>query len=107
MAYAYGHAWRTRFRPETLARDYYECVRCAMPDRPMGLRSNLEVAHLDGDETNNAPENRATLCVTCHKRHDLHTWAPQFKAWLEWDRERKIDERDAARPILALLREAS
>jgi len=30
----------------------------------------LERAHLNGDRTNNDPENLAMLCVSCHKRHD-------------------------------------
>lgn len=101
----YGHIWRTKLRPETLVRDCYECARCAMPDRPRGLRSALEVAHLDADTTNNAPENRATFCCRCHKAMDYPTWAPQYRAWLERERQRKLDELDAARPILELLRE--
>lgn len=102
----YGHHWRTVLRPETLARDCYECVRCGVGDRPRGLRTALEVAHLDGDVTNNAPENRATLCNTCHKAHDHEAWWPKFQAWLLAERERKIDAADARRPILEYLREA-
>ena len=106
MASPYCHIWRTKLRPETLARDCYECVRCAMPDRPMGLRSNLEVAHLDGDRTNNAPENRATFCCRCHKAHDYNEWSRKFKAWLEAERQRRLDEKDEGRPILKMLKEA-
>ena len=102
----YDHHWRTVLRPETLARDHYECVRCAMPDRPMGLRSALDVAHLDGDNTHNEPENRATLCRLCHRAHDYASWAGKFKSWLIAERERRIDAKDKGRPILEYLKEA-
>jgi 5-methylcytosine-specific restriction endonuclease McrA len=106
MPTPYNHHWRTVLRPETLRRDGYECVKCGVGDRAAGLRSALEVAHLDGDSSNNAPENRAALCNTCHKAHDYPTWWPQYRAWLKAKQEREIDEADAARPILQLLKEA-
>jgi hypothetical protein len=81
-------------------------VRCGTGDRPRGLRSALEVAHLDGDVANNAPENRATLCNTCHKAQDYAAWWPKFRAWLIAERERKLDEAEAKRPILTFLKEA-
>jgi 5-methylcytosine-specific restriction endonuclease McrA len=107
MPTPYGHIWRTKLRPETLQRDCYECVRCCKPDRPMGLRSNLEVAHLDGDKWNNAPENLAILCPTCHKAQDYEPWSKKYRAWLVEERERRVAEKDASRPILAYLKEAS
>jgi 5-methylcytosine-specific restriction endonuclease McrA len=36
-----------------------------------GLKSVLEVAHLDGNRTNNKLNNLAILCPTCHRMHDL------------------------------------
>ena len=31
----------------------------------------MEVAHLDGNRSNNDPTNLAILCPNCHKMHDL------------------------------------
>lgn len=42
------------------------CVHCGF-----GIVEVLEVAHLDGNRKNNAPDNLAILCPTCHKMHDL------------------------------------
>ena len=36
-----------------------------------GLKSVLEVAHLDGNRSNNGLKNLAILCPTCHRMHDL------------------------------------
>src|SRR6476659_9014843 len=57
----YGHAWRTRIRPEALRRAGWECARCGLPDRAMGLRSALDVAHLNGDTADMSEENLAVL----------------------------------------------
>jgi hypothetical protein len=73
----------------------------------MGLHSNLERAHLDGDPTNDAPENVAVLCRTCHRRHDIVQWLAAYRAYLERKRQERIDALDAARPILIYLQEAS
>lgn len=100
LRHHYGHRWRTLTRPAILARACYECERCAMPDRPMGLKSALEGAHLNGDSSNDSPANTAALCHTCHRRHDYAAWAA---AAGETRRRRK----DAARGLLALLAEAS
>jgi 5-methylcytosine-specific restriction endonuclease McrA len=102
----YGHTWRKTLRPETLARDCYECVRCGMPDRPMSTRSILEVAHLDANPANRGLENRATFCHRCHRSHDYAEWSSKYRAWLIVERERKIDRLDAERPILMWLKEA-
>jgi len=42
------------------------CAYCGF-----GIEAVLEVAHLDGDRTNNEKENLAILCPTCHKMHDI------------------------------------
>jgi hypothetical protein len=42
------------------------CAHCGF-----GIRDVLEVAHLDGDRSNNDPTNLAILCPNCHKMHDL------------------------------------
>lgn len=67
----------------------------------------LDVAHLDGDTAHNDPENRATLCRTCHRALDYPSWAEKRRQWAIAERERRLNEKDAARPILAYLQEAS
>jgi len=42
------------------------CAHCGF-----GILDVLEVAHLDGDRSNNDPANLAILCPNCHKMHDL------------------------------------
>ncbi len=42
------------------------CAHCGF-----GIPSVLEVAHIDGDRTNNAVGNLVVLCPNCHKMHDL------------------------------------
>ncbi len=55
-----------------LAFDHYEqlgqivCAHCGF-----GIRDVLEVAHLDGNQSNNTVDNLAILCPNCHKMHDL------------------------------------
>jgi hypothetical protein len=55
-----------------LAFEHYEqlgqlvCAHCGF-----GIRDVLEVAHLDGDRSNNELINLAILCPNCHKMHDL------------------------------------
>lgn len=40
----------------------------------------LEVAHLDGNRTNNSIDNLRRLCVSCHKKHD-YRFNNRRKAW--------------------------
>lgn len=42
------------------------CAHCGF-----GVPAVLEVAHIDGDRTNNAVGNLVILCPNCHKMHDL------------------------------------
>jgi len=42
------------------------CAHCGF-----GVPAVLEVAHLDGDRSNNDVSNLAVLCPNCHKMHDL------------------------------------
>ena len=95
----YSYTWRRR-RPEDLAAAFYTCARCGKEDQPFGLYSELERSHLDGDRTNDAPENVAVLCRICHRRHDMPQWLEARRTWLEAERERRLDRLDAARPIL-------
>jgi Zn finger protein HypA/HybF involved in hydrogenase expression len=48
---------------------YHDRVYCAYCG--FGIVEILEVAHLDGNRQNNAPDNLAFLCPTCHKMHDV------------------------------------
>lgn len=41
-----------------------ECEMCSYT--PM-FRSSLDVHHMDGDHTNDDPDNLQTLCATCHR----------------------------------------
>jgi hypothetical protein len=51
-----------------LAFEHYDplCAHCGF-----GIPAILEVAHLDGDRSNNALHNLAILCPHCHKMHDV------------------------------------
>ena len=42
------------------------CVHCGF-----GIHAVLEVAHLNGDRSNNHHSNLAILCPNCHKMYDL------------------------------------
>jgi hypothetical protein len=61
------------------------------------------VAHLDGDTSNSGEDNLAVLDRRCHRAHDYASWAAKFKEYLRIERERRADEKDAARPILQML----
>lgn len=104
LRHFYGHLWRTVDRPAALLRAGYECVRCAIPDRPMGLSSSLDGAHLDGNPENRSDENIAVLCRRCHRAADYAGWALKYRAWLVLERERRADLLDAGRPILQMLK---
>jgi hypothetical protein len=100
----YGYRWRTHTLPALRTRACHECQRCGMPKRPMGWYRLLEGAHLDGDRANDNDDNLALLCRTCHRAHDYRVWSLTWTTWQRAQHERRIDEADAARPILALLR---
>ena len=42
------------------------CAHCGF-----GISAVLEVAHIDGNRSNNDPVNLVILCPTCHKMHDI------------------------------------
>jgi predicted restriction endonuclease len=42
------------------------CAHCGF-----GVPAILEVAHIDGNRSNNDPMNLVILCPNCHKMHDL------------------------------------
>ncbi len=51
-----------------LALEHYDhlCAHCGF-----GIPDVLEVAHLDGNRSNNELSNLVVLCPNCHKMHDL------------------------------------
>ncbi len=90
----YGYEWRAKIKPAALVRDCYQCRICAMPDRPMGLRTTLQGAHLNGDNTDNRDENVGILCDGCHKKHDYPIAEPRKHA-------KRCERKDPARPLFA------
>lgn len=96
MPSRYTYAWR-KGRAEDLVRACHACERCHREDQPMGPGySTLERAHLDGDRSNDSPDNRAVLCRTCHRAHDYAEWARKT-------RETRAARKDAERPLLVFL----
>ena len=57
-----------RFNYRKLAFSHYPqvCAHCGF-----GIPDVLEVAHIDGNRSNNAASNLVILCPNCHKMHDL------------------------------------
>ena len=43
----------------------------------------LEVHHVDGDPSNNTPDNLTTYCRGCHIRHHAPVISPEVAAWRE------------------------
>jgi len=60
-------------RQYILERDNYQCCACGFdtPHPVTGL-TILEVHHVDGDVSNNKPENLQSLCPNCHALTDNH-----------------------------------
>ena len=61
------------------------CAHCGF-----GIADVLEVAHLDGDRTNNDVANLAILCPNCHKMHDIGLIPTEVVIAMR-DREREAD----------------
>jgi hypothetical protein len=51
--------------------------------------------------------NLALLCRRCHRAADYPSWSAKFTQWLIGQRDERVAKKDAARPILAYLEEAS
>lgn len=50
-------------------RDGYKCAECGIVDwqnKPL----SMDIDHIDGDSTNNNPENLRILCPNCHRQTD-------------------------------------
>lgn len=115
MPTAYGYHWRTVTRPRMLLQSggrftgasmqigapvgrYLggaQCKRCRWIEYEVGKRSRIEIAHLDGDTSNEDDDNLACLCGTCHKKED-------YKQWAERCRETRAKRKDKHRPLLAV-----
>ena len=76
----------TRINYRKLAFETYPtiCAHCGF-----GVPEVLEVAHLDGNRSNNAVENLAILCPNCHKMHDINL-IPTEAIVLLRDREKRV-----------------
>jgi hypothetical protein len=57
---------RVNYRKLAFAEYPAVCAHCGF-----GIRDVLEVAHIDGNRSNNAVTNLVILCPNCHKMHDL------------------------------------
>ena len=61
------------------------CAYCGF-----GVPEVLEVAHVDGNRSNDDIENLAILCPTCHKMHDIDLIPTDILKVLR-DREKQVD----------------
>jgi hypothetical protein len=70
-----------------LAFDNYPpiCAYCGF-----GIKVILEVAHIDGDRTNNVVEKLIILCPNCHKMHDIDLIPTDIIIEMR-DRKKEID----------------
>lgn len=83
MSYA---QWFRDMKPLIIERDDHRCVTCGQPEIIKAYtrqgqpaeRTNLQVHHIDGDRSNNKPENLVTMCQSCHISHHGH----DMKKWL-------------------------
>ena len=68
-----GHAWR-QLRRRILDARGWRCQRCQLPGA-------LELHHVDGDPSHNAPANLQVLCRSCHIAAHRPPEAPEVAAW--------------------------
>jgi hypothetical protein len=80
-----GVAGRVNYR--RIAFKHYPpiCACCGF-----GIPEVLEVAHLDGNRSNNSVENLAILCPNCHKMLDIDLIPTRVVVEMR-DRERAVD----------------
>lgn len=66
--YIDGHKC-TSIKERIRKRDNYTCQKCGKTQKELkGRHKKLDVHHIDGDNTNNDPENMITLCHNCHAK---------------------------------------
>lgn len=73
--------WSKYKRPESLKKHLirmrgHRCEKC-FSEKWFDARITLEIHHVNGDRTNNAPENLQLLCPNCHSYTD--TWRGRNK----------------------------
>jgi hypothetical protein len=61
------------------------CAYCGF-----GVPEILEVAHLDGNRSNNEVDNLAILCPNCHKMHDIDLIPTALLREMR-DRKKRVD----------------
>ncbi len=61
------------------------CAFCGL-----GIPEVLEVAHVDGDRSNNDIDNLVILCPTCHKMHDIDLIETDVLVRMR-DRKKQVD----------------
>jgi len=60
-----------KLKEEIRKRDNYTCQDCGIiQDVLKGWYKKLDVHHIDGDDTNNDPENMISLCRNCHRKQE-------------------------------------
>lgn len=76
----YGNGIRAAYRRRVLRRRPNRCVRCGYRQDP----KMLDVHHIDGDRTNNKPNNLEIVCVWCHalitRCVAAHKWNGRFSS---------------------------
>jgi len=76
--------WFAEMRPLISERDHHRCVTCQQPEDLAEIvwsgqtvtRTNLLTHHIDGDTSNNLPENLVLICKKCHAVHHKSSQTP-------------------------------
>lgn len=70
-----------------------KCARCGWCEKnPFSQTIPLEVEHIDGDHTNNKPENLTLLCPNCHSLTKHYKGANKGRGRFERQKRYKADK---------------